>query len=116
MTAALNLAATHRILAEVAAERERQHARWGQQDLPLANPQAHTGAARCAMHGLPFEVEARRLCEARTKYGTLSYADIIVEELVEAIAASALGAARAELVQAAACIVQAIESIDRRRA
>jgi len=102
------------ITDEIAAERVRQMAQWGEQNHPsafLGDPDKV-----CVAHGLPTEAKAKERYEARASAGTGTWADIAVEELSEAVAAAAEGdiaAARGELVQTAAVLEAWIESIDR---
>ena len=104
------------IAEEIAEERARQDAKWGEQNHPsafLGDPDKV-----CRAHGLPTEAEAKARCEQRAASGTCTWSDIAVEELAEAVAAAAAGdidAARSELVQTTAVLVQWIESIDRNR-
>lgn len=101
---------------EVLAERERQHARWGVQDYPLVH--ADPGA-RWSLTSYGIWLPVRTLqarCAERFARGVGAWADILVEEVAEALDAAAhgdLAAARAELVQVAAVAVSAVESIDR---
>lgn len=96
--------ATTAILAEVAEERRRQHAKWGVQRLPLGFAQ-------------PFDAEAERTakatCERATRAGTLTWRDLIDEEVCELFAEPDREKARAEAIQAAAVLVQMVEAIDR---
>lgn len=97
-----------RVLAEVEAERTRQDAKWGQQDHPFVRA------------GLRYECTfgsagARSRCERRFKEWEGAYADILLEEVYEAIDTDSEADARAELVQVAAVAVAAIQAIDRRQ-
>jgi len=91
-------------------ERERQDAKWGEQNHPFA-PGAMAGK-----YPLPTASEMQRLVDRAAKLGVLSYAEICLEEFCEAVQESQRGnteALRVELIQTAACIVAAIESLDR---
>ncbi|WAL68579.1 hypothetical protein ORV05_12645 [Amycolatopsis cynarae] len=94
-----------RVLAEIAAERARQDARWGEQNHPdgTGAPADETAAAT-----------ARRTCEDNFRDGKGTWRDIFLEEVHEAIAEADPVRLRAELVQTAAVAVNWIEAIDRR--
>ena len=107
---------------EIAAERQRQDAKWGEKNHPSACP-VLTGRMRldpdrlCEEYEIPTEARAKWLCQTHSKRGDVSWPHIAVEEMSEAVAAFADGAeenGRGELVQLAAVIVQWIECIDRR--
>jgi hypothetical protein len=92
------------VLAEVAAERARQNAKWGQQDHP-------DGTAR---PGDRFQAEmAREICQANNRDQD-NWRDILTEEVHEAYAELDPVKLRAELIQVAAVAVAWIEAIDRR--
>lgn len=103
-----------RIFAEIAQERERQQGLWGEQNWPLVggdrDPDSHQRAA--AEHGAAAE-HWKVINAAETRTGTLGWDGIALEEVHEAFAETDPAKARAELVQAAAVIVAAIESLDR---
>lgn len=92
------------VLNEVFAERQRQHALWGQQDLPDG-----TGG-EWRRH---FEKAAKTDCERAVANGTLSYGLIAAEEFAEVMAAGDKKQLRAELVQLAAVCVAWCEKLDR---
>lgn len=98
--------ATCAILAEVAAERRRQDERWGRQD--------HLWYSSDADSAAPSRADVWRIVETRSREGTLRWADILLEEVAEAVNEPDDRHARAELVQVAAVAVAAIEAIDRR--
>ncbi|MDX3588535.1 NUDIX hydrolase [Streptomyces europaeiscabiei] len=95
------------ILAEVQAERERQDARWGEQ-----NHRDGTGN-KSQEDRAEF---ARRWCESAFESGYGTWADILTEEVAEAEAERDPAKLRAELVQVAAVAVAWIAAIDRRTA
>lgn len=104
-------------LAEVAAERDRQDRKWGEQNHPLTEPiYAGDVVRRAREYEVPSATRARFLCELAADRGELTWAHILVEELAEFIDADSPADARAELVQVAAVAVAAIESIDRHAA
>ena len=95
---------TESVLSEVADERARQGAKWGQQNHPNGT-------------GLPPELLAaersRWVCEQNFRNGRGTWADILREEFHEALAESEPAALRAELIQVAAVAVAWVEKIDR---
>lgn len=107
------------VLPDVAAERKRQDAKWGQQNHPDLSsllkglrPESVFGVM-----GVPTAAHAKATCDRRARVGRLGYADIALEEFCESIEQAALGddqALRNELVQTAAVLVAWIECIDRR--
>lgn len=103
------------ILDEIAAERVFQDVKWGEQshrDVIEASP---LHAAR--YYGIPTANSARSGCNWAAAAKCLTWADIAVEELAEAVEAFAQGdtaAGRTELVQTCAVLVAQIEHIDRR--
>lgn len=107
------------VLDEVAAERQRQDARWGQQNHPSFLGD-HSGVGswllRSSYYGVPTEWDAKRNTEDRFRKGIGTYGDIFIEEVAEAIGASSEDRLREELVQCAAVAVAWIEAIDRRKA
>lgn len=96
-----------RALKEVAAERERQDAKWGEQNHPDGT--GFAGSARDADL-------ARLECKRQFAEGTGTWLDILNEEVAEAYAETDPAKLRAELVQCAAVVVAWIEAIDRRAA
>lgn len=110
--------ATARVLGEIAAERVRQDAKWGDDfaripSLPHAFIPGNADIA-CAVVGLPTESEAKARCERFHRAKDPCFALIAVEELAEAVAAPDDATRRGELVQTAAVIAKWIEAIDRR--
>ena len=109
-TAKWDWRATQEVLYEVRQERERQHAKWGQQDVPIVPVSVLN---QVAMHGLMADTW-KSLNDQRVQDGDLAWDGIVLEEVYEAFAETDLEKARAELVQPAATCVAAIEAIDRR--
>lgn len=106
---ALDLGPMLSTLAEVAEERARQEAMWGEQNHPDAVP----GKAPLIMSA----ATTRAYCDLRHKRGEGSWLDILVEEVAEAAEEAASGnvsALREELVQVAAVAVAWVQAIDRR--
>lgn len=101
----LNLEKVKDVLWEVQRERQRQHAKWGEQNLPDG-----TGGPLTAL----FADAYRRACQAAAKDGRCTFHHILREEVFEAAAETDAAKLRAELVQVAAVAVQWIEALDRR--
>lgn len=105
------------IISEVRDERYAQIGEWGDQsDLP-------DGTGVDSDHGVDLrftasraEAEARHRCKARAEEGTVTFADILVEEVCEAMASTVKTGLRTELIQVAAVAVQWVEAIDARGA
>lgn len=100
---------TERALADVAAEREHQTAKWGVQSLPDG-----TGTMAWARYGIPSASTARRVCDEATRAGEVKWAHVLLEEVSEALHERNPARLRAELVQVAAVAVQWVEHLDRR--
>lgn len=103
------------LLAEIWLERERQDAKWGEQNhLSVRGSEqdrAHLGSL------IASERLARGACEQAAREGRLTWLHIAIEELAEVLEAGPDGdARREELVQLAAVIVAWIECLDRRLA
>jgi hypothetical protein len=97
---------TARILAEVSAERVRQVARWGEQNHP-------DGTSADEKDTLIRDIY-RAAADSAAEHGTLTWRDILREEVYEAFAEKDHAALREELVQVAAVAAAWIEDIDRR--
>jgi hypothetical protein len=108
------------VLVEVLKERARQDAKWGEQNHPdVGRASAQTPDGVADYHEVPNANRAKWICSTRARNGVVSFADIAVEELCEAIEAAALGdenAVRTEVIQLAAVCVQWVQAIDRREA
>lgn len=107
------------ILHEIFHERRRQEARWGQQDHP-------DGTGTTWIEDLmPFAWRedraahiaflAKKQCEHEARIGKSTWRGIALEEIAEAFAETDPVKLRAELVQAAAVLVNWIGAIDRRK-
>lgn len=111
------------VLGEIADERQRQDAKWGEQNHPsldivlLNRPGGCTPERMAEQYEIPSEARAKFLCQTNAERGTCTYAHILIEEVAEAIAAGVTSedALRTELVQTAAVVVAWIEKIDRAR-
>lgn len=102
---------TAAVLGEVAAERGRQDAKWGQQNHPDG-----TGPYASVRGGNAWEIAgmARAWCQHKAAMGKVTWLDILTEETAEAFAEDDRQRLRAELIQVAAVAVAWIEDIDRR--
>lgn len=104
------------VLGEVVAERERQDAKWGQQ-----NHLDGTGDDRHLFRTASRETYgtlcylARTMCQHAAEQGTVTFADIFMEEVFEALAESDPAKLRTELIQSAAVLVAWVEAMDRRQ-
>lgn len=102
------------VLREVAAEQDRQVTIWGEQNHPDGTgPRVPYVGRLCRM--AEAAGDARRRCQANTPKGTDNWADILLEEVFEALAEDDKDKLRVELIQAAAVIASWVEAIDRRR-
>lgn len=93
-----------RVLADVAAERAAQDARWGVHDLPDGTDTRHAAVAD----------GAKTDTHAAWQAGRLTWRHILEEEFHEALAETDPAALRTELVQTAAVAVKWVQAIDRR--
>lgn len=94
-----------RVLADITAEREAQHARWGvQHHLPDGTGAAWHDAADTA----------REACERASATGQLTWRHILLEEVAEALAETSPALLREELVQVGAVVAQWLQAIDQR--
>lgn len=98
-------ALTEAALADIGEERERQYAKWGPQHHPDGTGRASYVADADRM---------RNLCDARFANGSGGWADILLEEVYEALAETDRMKLRAELVQVAAVAAAWVEDTDSR--
>lgn len=112
LPAQLGEAAAWRVLAELADERARQDAKWGEQNHPDGTGPdiAHGFLGRMDEHARHAQLRA----QGAAMDGTLTWHLILLEEVYEGMAESDPVALRAELIQVAAVAVAWIEAIDRR--
>lgn len=105
------------VLEEVSHERGRQNHKWGEQNHPdgtrddrrlLRDTTLPTWGTIC--------YRARNLTDAAAEDGTVTFLDILLEEVAEAFSEDVPARLRAELIQVAAVAVAWIEAIDRRAA
>lgn len=89
---------------DVLAERRRQTKMHGVQTLPDGTGDSASRVSRDV---------AQMLCDKATMNGTLTWRDILREEVSEVFAESDRAALRLELIQVAAVAVQWVEAIDR---
>lgn len=112
-----------KVLREIAEERARQDAKWGEQNHPNGTGEHTTPVAEIVRgkgnaivnyhYALGLAYQAKTATDQHAKEGTVTYADILLEEVFEALAESDPAALRAELVQVAAVAVAWVEKIDR---
>jgi hypothetical protein len=109
--------ATADVLCEVAAERERQDAKWGQQDHPDGTGDWDSYARKRSDHLKEIREGkasvAKAACDVAAAEGRLTYRHILDEEVCEAFAEDDAAALRRELLQVAAVAVAWVEKIDR---
>lgn len=94
-----------RVHGDVARERNAQDAKWGEQN----HPDGTGGPGRVANAD-----DARTWTNFHAAEHTLAWADILEEEVAEALAEEDAVKLRAELIQVAAVAMAWIEAIDRR--
>ncbi|MBD3753439.1 MAG: hypothetical protein IE935_13740 [Micrococcales bacterium] len=125
----MGAASTGSVLDEVARERARQDAKWGEQNHPdgsgprvslmspiLGAPSDKWGD-RVGVHlALMRELRDNAVAttDQRAVTGELTWRDILLEEVFEAFAEEDPARLRAELIQVAAVATQWVEAIDRR--
>lgn len=96
-------------LVEAGAEMSRQVAKWGQQDHPSFTLQTLN---------TPDSELAKLVCDNKSRFGCVSWTDIFLEEVYEAVdeaKAGNLDKLRTELIQCAAVALSWVESIDRNK-
>ena len=104
---------TEKVLNEVLAERVRQEEKWGEQnhpdgtgpDVELETPYGNYMEELADSH--------KNHTDFKAEYGGLTYKDIFLEEVFEALAEENPISLREELVQTAAVAVAWVEKIDR---
>lgn len=98
------------IAGEIMQERDRQDQKWGRQNHPSVHRKD------CSLLYDLTQADAKDRCARMVAADALTWEDIAVEELLEALEASSEAERREELVQLAAVCVAWIECIDRRGA
>lgn len=104
------------VLKEVAAERQRQEAKWGEQNHADGTGPDHIflGKGLDAPSSYSYLRErATWITDNNATAGRLTYADIFLEEVFEAVAETDQVKLREELIQVAAVAVAWVEKIDR---
>ena len=103
------------VLADIARETLAQQEQWGVQVFPSRDwtigPSPQAVARR---YSVPSPTLARMFVEEGKRRGTLTWTDLVMEEVSEAICARTEAGMRAELLQVAGRIVQWVQDIDRR--
>ena len=94
------------VIYDVADERIAQVVKWGVQTRPDGTSESYSVHADAA----------KLLTDQRAEAGTLTWADILSEEVLEAFSETNHDALREELIQVAAVALSWAEDIDRRRA
>ncbi len=114
-----------RVAADVRAERGRQNAKWGEQNhpdgtgpevTPLRELSRRLGVALSIAPADDLAAAATDTTDVQAEAGTVTWLDITLEEVFEAMAESDPRKLRTELVQASAVMQQWAEAIDRRLA
>lgn len=100
------------VLAEVAVERARQDAKWGEQNhIDGTGPGLVWAFTGPAAH---VRETARAETDRLAAEGLVTWQDILLEEVAEAFAEADEAKLRVELIQVAAVATQWVEAIDRR--
>lgn len=94
------------IFSEITAERQRQDAKWGEQNHPMREEDDDAFLKSVAY-------SCRQICDYKSVLQSVTWLDILREEFYEAFAESDPARQREELVQVAAVAVEIIECIDR---
>lgn len=106
----------YNILKELVGERERQDAKFGEQNYPTLDPKLiqRSPQRMCEEYEIPTEERAKQLVEIHAKRGDLTWMHILVEEVSEvASSMDDIDKLRKELIQVAAVSIAMIESIDK---
>lgn len=100
-------------LVSIVSERRRQYELHGDQSgLPDGTGPARTPRVHLCCGGAEAARKATVVCDRAAQDGTVSWADILLEEVYEALAENDPVKLRTELVQVAAVAVQWIQAID----
>jgi hypothetical protein len=106
---------TRDVLAEVAVERRRQDAKWGEQNHPDGTgPDSGLGMPGWVRSYPQWATDLRQAVDSAAKSGDLTWANILLEKVFESLAEQDPVKLRAELVQVAAVAAQWAQAIDRR--
>lgn len=98
---------TPQVFTDVIDERIRQVIKWGAQSLPDGTSSDTWG---------DMAMEAKQTVDERAAAGTLTWVEVLDEEILEAYAETDPARLRAELIQVAAVAIAWAEDIDRRSA
>lgn len=104
------ISATDGVLYEIFCERQRQVAKWGEQNHPSIDRSAGSPTQAERDHAMRL---AREECDRAAAEGRVTWEHIAKEEFKEALATMTTSELRAELVQTTAVLVAWIECIDR---
>lgn len=104
------------VLEDVRDERHRQDAKWGE---PKRQPDGTGSQVWPAMGSIAtqryggLEEEAKFITDYHAQNSQVTFADILLEEVFEALATDTPGDLREELIQVAAVAVKWVEVLDR---
>lgn len=104
------------VLKEVQAERDRQEAKWGEQNHADGTGPDHFFLGKGLGAPATFEYlrdRATEITDYHAKIGRITYTDIFLEEVFEAVAETDQDKLREELIQVAAVAVAWVQKIDR---
>lgn len=104
---------TDRVLDELRAERTRQEAKWGPQNLPDGTGPDWIAPGMAYGYGRMADL-VRSACDTRREDDRRIMALVLLEEVFEALAESDPVKLRAELIQVGAVAVKWAEALDRR--
>lgn len=102
-----------KVYQEVKIERERQDKKFGESNHPSIN-ESIPRKFRNQFYGIPTEEESRDKCESNHLNKSVTWADILIEEVAEVVNAKDERDRREELIQVAAVALAWVESIDRK--
>ena len=100
------------IFEEIAAERKRQHEKWGEQNHLMRGKSLKNNRRKYPTDD--FLSDFLLQCEGRNKTDKCGWFDILMEEVCEAFLETDPKKQRAEMIQVTAVAVQIIEYLDRR--
>lgn len=108
---------TSGVLAEIGTERRRQDKKWGEQNHPDGTggqPLRLTEVNLDLRTGEELALIFRARCQRLSAAGEVTWRDVLLEEVFEALAETDRERLRTELIQIAAVAVQWVEAIERR--
>jgi hypothetical protein len=110
-----SMGGTAAVIAHIADERMRQDEKWGEQNHPDGTgPDVPMPSTWLNMRQMAER--AHEACQTKADRGDVSWRDILLEEVYEALAERNPASLRAELLQVAAVAANWAEAIDRRTA